>query len=238
MLDHETSLLLIDRAQKGDEYAKTQLIENNMPLIKSIIKRFRGRMVEYDDLIQLGSLGLVKAINNFDPKFNVRFSTYAVPMIVGEIKRFIRDDGALKVSRALKMQSAKINSYIEEFKSQNDKEPSISDIAEVFGITPQDVVFALDSAKYPVSIFEKVDADGGLELGGKLTDTEDADEMLNKILLKDIIMSLNERDKKIIILRYFRDKTQSEIAKEFGISQVQISRIEAKILKLMKEKLE
>lgn len=238
MLDHETSLLLIAKAQQGDEYAKTQLIENNMPLIKSIIKRFRGRMIEYDDLIQLGSLGLVKAINNFDPKFNVRFSTYAVPMIVGEIKRFIRDDGALKVSRALKMQSAKINSYIEEFKSQNDKDPSVADIAEVFGITPQEVVFALDSAKYPVSIFEKADDDSGLELGGKLTDTEDADEMLNKMLLKDIIMSLPERDKKIIILRYFRDKTQSEIAKEFGISQVQISRIEAKILKLMKEKLE
>lgn len=238
MLDKDTTILLIKKAQQGDEAAKTELIENNMPLIKSIVKRFRGRMIEYDDLIQLGSLGLVKAINNFDTTFNVMFSTYAVPMIIGEIKRFLRDDGVLKVSRALKMQSAKINMFIEEYKSTHDNEPSLQKIANEFDITTQDVVFALDSAKYPISIHEKMDDESGLELEGKISDTESTDDILDKFLLRELIENLPEREKKIIILRYFRDKTQSEIAKEFGISQVQISRIEAKILKQLKEKLE
>lgn len=238
MLDKDTTILLIKKAQQGDEAAKTELIENNMPLIKSIVKRFRGRMIEYDDLIQLGSLGLVKAINNFDTTFNVMFSTYAVPMIIGEIKRFLRDDGVLKVSRALKMQSAKINTFIEEYKSIYDNEPSLQEIANEFDITTQDVVFALDSAKYPISIHEKTDDESGLELEGKISDTESTDDILDKFLLRELIENLPEREKKIIILRYFRDKTQSEIAKEFGISQVQISRIEAKILKQLKEKLE
>ena len=238
MLDKEKTILLINKAQHGDENAKTELIENNMPLIKSIVKRFRGRMIEYDDLIQLGALGLVKAINNFDTSFNVMFSTYAVPMIIGEIKRFLRDDGVIKVSRALKMQSAKINTFIDEYKSTHDNEPSIAEIAEKFEMTTQEVVFALDSAKYPISIHEKTDDDSGLELEGKISNNESTDDLIDKFLLKEIINSLPERDKKIIILRYFRDKTQSEIAKEFGISQVQISRIEAKILKQMKEKLE
>ena len=153
MIDAEKTKELILLSQSGDIEAKEILLKENIPLIKSIVKRYKGKNIEYDDLMQLGSLGLVKAINNFNPDFGVRLSTYAVPMITGEIKRFIRDDGAIKVSRALKTMSYKIGKFVEEYQQNNAKEPEISVIAKQFDIDEQEVVYILDSSKMPVSIY-------------------------------------------------------------------------------------
>ena len=236
MLSIEETAELIKLAQSGDDGAKTALLQNNLPLIKSIVKRYLNKQIEYDDLMQLGTLGFVKALSNFKPEFGVRFSTYAVPMIAGEIKRFIRDNGAIKVSRSVKAKNQKINKFIEEYRQNKQKEPSISEIAQYMEIDEQDVVFIMDSSKYPVSIYAEKDEDG-LTLADKLCSKENNDDYIEKLVLREIIDKLDERDKKIIILRYYRDKTQSEIAKELGVSQVQISRLEAKLLERMKKEL-
>lgn len=236
MLSIEETVELIKLAQSGDDGAKTALLQNNLPLIKSIVKRYLNKQIEYDDLMQLGTLGFVKALSNFKPEFGVRFSTYAVPMIAGEIKRFIRDNGAIKVSRSVKAKNQKINKFIEEYRQNKQKEPSISEIAQYMEIDEQDVVFIMDSSKYPVSIYAETDEDG-LTLADKLCSKENNDDYIEKLVLREIIDKLDERDKKIIILRYYRDKTQSEIAKELGVSQVQISRLEAKLLERMKKEL-
>ena len=237
MFDHEQTMALIKASHDGDDEAKTKLIQDNMPLIKSIVRRFRRNQIEYDDLIQLGSLGLVKAINNFQSEFGVKFSTYAVPMIVGEIKRHLRDDGIIKVSRAVKSLNAKIIQFSEEYKSEHSIDPSVGEIAQKFGISEPEVVFAMDSGKYPVSLYEKSGEDDGLELLDRIASGESVDDNIDKMILRDCILELPERERKIIILRYFRDKTQSEIAELFGISQVQISRIESKIIKKLRESL-
>lgn len=236
MLSIEETAELIKLAQSGDDGAKTALLQNNLPLIKSIVKRYLNKQIEYDDLMQLGTLGFVKALSNFKPEFGVRFSTYAVPMIAGEIKRFIRDNGAIKVSRSVKAKNQKINKFIEEYRQNKQKEPSISEIAQYMEIDEQDVVFIMDSSKYPVSIYAETDEDG-LTLADKLCSKENNDDYIEKLVLREMIDKLDERDKKIIILRYYRDKTQSEIAKELGVSQVQISRLEAKLLERMKKEL-
>lgn len=236
MLSVEETTRLIERAQKGDDGAKTELLQNNLPLIKSIVKRYQNKQIEYDDLIQLGTLGFIKALNNFQTGFGVRFSTYAVPMIAGEIKRFIRDNGAIKVSRSIKAQNQKINKFIDEYRQVHQKEPTISQIATYMKTDEQEVVFIMDSSKYPVSIYAESEEDG-LTLADKLCSKESQDEYIEKLVLRDIIEKLDERDKKIIILRYFRDKTQSEIAKELGVSQVQISRLESKLLEKMRKEL-
>lgn len=238
MLSFEETKSAIQLAQTGDEEAKETLIRENMPLIKSIVKRYRGKNVEYDDLIQLGSMGLLKAINNFDLSFGVKFSTYAVPMIAGEIKRFLRDDGALKVSRALKITAIKIAQFTETFKHENNREPTIDEIANSLEIEREEAVFAMDSARYPLSLYEKSDEDGNLHLIDKIVVDNRDDEMIDKMLLSEVIGKLSERDRKIILLRYFRDKTQSEVAGELGVSQVQVSRLESKILEKLKESLE
>ncbi len=238
MYDHEQTLQLIKAAQSGDEKAKTTLVTENLPLVKSIIKRYLNSHVEYDDLLQIGSLGLVKAINNFDAGFNVRFSTYAVPMIMGEVKRYIRDDGAIKVSRAIKMQYITANRYIEDYRKENGVSPTIEQIAAYLEVDSREVVFILDSGKFPLSIYEKTDEESNIELIDKIESENSDEKMINKLLLKDLIAELDEREKKIIALRYFRDKTQSEIAEVLGVSQVQVSRLESKILEKMKKRLE
>ena len=237
MLDHTETVALIVAAQKGDEGAKETLIVNNMPLIKSIAARYRNKMIEYDDLLQLGAMGLVKAINNFDVSFGVRFSTYAVPMIAGEIKRFIRDDGAIKVSRSLKAAYLKIQQISSEYKQEHGDAPPVDYLAEKLGLDPQEVVFAMDSSKYPVSIYEKYDDDNSQCVMDKLAGGESGEDMMDRMILKDFIRTLPKREKTVIVLRYFKDKTQSEIAKILGVSQVQVSRIESKIISEMKKAL-
>ena len=238
MLSQEETLDLIKKAKEGNEQAKEKLVNENSPLIKSLIKRYLNKGIEYDDLYQLGSLGFIKAIYNFSEEFNTKFSTYVVPMVIGEIKRFMRDDGAIKVSRAIKSQNLKINKYIEEFYRQEYRKPSFEEIASYFQMDVSEVVFTMDSAKMPVSIYTPVQDEDkkNMFLLDKYA-IDQSDDMVDNIVLKNVLKNLCDRDKQIIILRFFRDKTQSEIAKTLGVSQVQVSRLENKILEKMRESL-
>ena len=240
MLDIETTNSLIDLAKNGDEQAKERLITENSPLIKSVIKKYLNKGIEFDDLYQLGSLGFLKAMNNFDESFGVKFSTYAVPMIAGEIKRFIRDNGIIKVSRSTKQLNIHINRFIEEYVAKNNVSPSVDIIAKNFGLDEAEVVYAMDSAIRPISLYSMVGDENGKEqyLIDKIEDDKPIDKEMDNELLYKVIKDLPKRDRKIIILRYFRDKTQKDIATELGVSQVQVSRLESKILKKIKEKLE
>ncbi len=239
MLGQDETLELIKKAQNGDEQAKERLVSENSPLIKSVIRWFRDKGVENDDLYQLGCMGFLKAINNFDVSYNVKFSTYVVPMVIGEIKRFMRDDGAVKVSRAIKGLNLKINKFVDNFFMQNGRKASISEISKHFKISEQDVVMAMDSAKMPVSLYTPFDdgEEDGLTIIDRF-DGEQNEDFVDKFALRDLIEKLDERDKKIILMRYFYDKTQSEIAERLGVSQVQVSRLENKILDNLRKKLE
>ncbi len=239
MLGQEETLELIKKAQSGDEQAKETLVQENSPLIKSVIRWFKDKGVEYEDLYQLGCMGFLKAINRFDVAYNVKFSTYVVPMVVGEIKRFMRDDGAVKVSRAIKGLNIKINKFSDEFFAKHNRKATLVEIAEHFRISEQEVVLAMDSAKMPVSLYTPFDdgEEDGLTIIDRF-DGEQNEDFVEKFALKDMIDNLDERDKKIILMRYFYDKTQSEIAKRLGVSQVQISRLENKILENLRKKLE
>ncbi len=236
MLNSEDTIRYLRQAKGGDNSAKEVLLVNNSGLVKSIAKKFVNKGVEYDDLYQLACIGFLKAINNFNENFEVKFTTYAVPMIIGEIKRFLRDDGVIKVSRLIKMQAIKINRFIEEYKNEKGYEPKISEIAINFDISQEDVIFALDSNKMPVSLYEK--SDNGDEktpdLIEKIPSEFDEEKLLDKIMFSSLIEKLPEREKKLIIMRFYRDKTQSETAKILGISQVQVSRLETKILEKFK----
>lgn len=238
MLEQDVVLQLVREAQDGNEEAKTKLVEENSPLIKSVIRRYLGKGLEYDDLFQLGCLGFIKAIRNFKEDFGVKFSTYVVPMVMGEIKRFMRDDGAIKVSRAMKNLNIKINKYIENYFSEHKEKPSIENIAKFFKVEEEDVVLAMDSAKMPVSLYAPLeDEDSNLFVIDRVENENYDDSFMDNMALKEIINSLPPRERKIIVLRYFLDKTQSEIAKEFNISQVQVSRIENRVLSDLKKKL-
>ncbi len=238
MLDTEITLELVSKAQKGDQQAKSVLIEENSPLIKSVIKRFRDKGIEYDDLYQIGCIGFLKAINNFNADFNVKFSTYVVPMVIGEVKRFMRDDGAIKVSRALKTLNLQINKFVEAYSGQHQTKPTIEQIAKHFNIDEQEVVLAMDSAKMPLSLYAPIEEEGStLTVIDRVDMQGDNSNILENLALKEMIKHLDERDRKIIMLRYYFDKTQSEIAQELKISQVQVSRLENKILESLRTKL-
>lgn len=237
MLSHEETMRLLSLAADGDDNATERLIAENTPLLKSIVKRYMGKHIEYDDLFQIAGIGLLKAIKNFKQDFNVRFSTYAVPMILGEIKRQMRDDGYIKVSRSLKSLSSKITRYMDEVIKQGNDDPTVEQIARHFDISPSDVVFALDATRLPVSLYETTsDKDGKqTELVDRLPTDEDR-KMVQSLILKDMLSRLSERERKIIIYRFFRDMTQGEkIAEKMGVSQVQISRLETKILDKLKQ---
>ena len=234
MLSNEETLNLVALAQSNDETAKEILITENSPLIKSVIRRYKNKGVEDDDLYQLGCMGFVKAINNFSAEYNVKFSTYAVPMIAGEVKRFLRDDGSVKVSRSIKHNAIQIKNYISKYQAQHGYEPSVEDIAKQFNLEPQDVIFTLEASTQLMSIDEKFD-DEDDSLAERTQDNFSPDKLVDKIVIRDMIDSLPAREKRIVIMRYYLDKTQSEIAKLMGVSQVQISRIENKILQNFKE---
>lgn len=240
MLDEATTFALIRRAKQGDSDAKEQLLTHNCSLLKSILRRYLGKGVEYDDLYQLACMGFLKAIAGFDESFGVRFSTYAVPMIAGEIKRFLRDDGSVKVSRLMKKAARDMSAYIEQRSAQSGEQPSVKELAEVFHMDEEEVVFTLGSARMPVSIYEQGDYkdEKGVTLAERLPADDDQDRMIEHMLLRQAIDKLPEREKKIVFLRYFRDLTQSEVAQRIGVSQVQISRIESKIMGKFKEELQ
>ena len=236
MLTNEHNAELIIQAKNGSEQAKEKLITINSPLIKSVVKRYLGKGVDYDDLYQLGALGFVKAINNFDSSFNVKFTTYAVPMIAGEIKRFLRDDGSIKVSRSIKHNAVQLSNYIYDYNKQYGHNPSIEHLSTTFGLDKTDVVLALEANSRPLSIDDKFnDDEENMALGEKLPDNFNYDNYLDKLALRDMIEGLTKREKQVIIMRYYLDKTQSEIAESLGISQVQVSRIENKVLQELRE---
>ena len=237
MLNQEQLLDYVRKAKKGDENAKNIIFQNVLPLIKSIIRRFKNKGIEDDDLVQIASVGYIKALNNYDESFGVKFSTYCVPMIIGEIKRYIRDNGAIKVSRNLKILANKINRFIDDFEGEKGVTPSVEIISKKFEIPQEDVVIALDSSRLPLSIYDRLeDDDEGQELIEKIPYVDNEERNVMNIHLRDIISQLNDREKSIIILRYFRDKTQTEVALELGVSQVQISRLENKILEKIRLK--
>ena len=239
MLDYDETLNLLNKAKQGDEQAKNSLIENNSPLVKSVVRRYKNKGVEYDDLYQLGCVGFVKAINNFDEKYNVKFSTYAVPMIAGEIKRFLRDDGSVKVSRSIKAQYYMIQKYIEEYRANNGQSPSMQEISKQFNIEEPELMFIFESSRMPVSIYDSLDKEdvNGQVILDKLASFDESSNLVDKMVLKEIIHDLDGKDRKLIILRYFRDKTQSEVAEILNVSQVQVSRLESRILTKMRNKL-
>ncbi|MBR2441575.1 MAG: SigB/SigF/SigG family RNA polymerase sigma factor [Clostridia bacterium] len=239
MLDEKSTIEYIRKAKTGDQGAKEALIEHNVSLVKCIVKRYLGKGVDYDDLFQIACMGFLKAIAGFDEKFGVKFSTYAVPMIAGEIKRFMRDDGSVKVSRSMKQTAKEINLFIEEYTAKNGKQPPMSEVAQAFGLEEAETVFIMGSSRMPLSLQAGGEYKEGKErsLMETLPAVDDQDEWLDKMLLKGAIEALSERDKRIIVLRYFRDMTQSEVAERIGVSQVQVSRIESRIIKEFREKL-
>ncbi len=237
-ISHEETMNLICSAQNGAAEAQNFLIENNMGLVRSVVKRFLNRGCEYDDLVQIGSIGLLKAIKKFDSSFNVRFSTYAIPMIIGEIKRFLRDDGIIKVSRNLKELAYKANSLKENMEKTYGREPTISELATALDITREDLVLALDSSNVTHYLYETIHQDDGspVLLIDKIICNEGQDNIVvDKIALRQMLQSLDARERQIIILRYFKDKTQCQVADSLGISQVQVSRIEKRVLNKIKE---
>ena len=239
MLDEKETLRLVAAAKEGDAAAKEALLVHNTPLLKSILRRYLNKGVEYDDLFELACMGLLKAISGFDERFGVRFSTYAVPMIAGEIKRFLRDDGSVKVSRLMKKAARDMNAYIERCTAERGEPPAVKELAEVFHMEESEVVFTLGSARMPVSIYEQGDYkdEKGTTLAERLPSADGPDDMIERMVLKEAIEKLPEREKKIVFLRYFRDLTQSEVARRIGVSQVQISRIENRIMGKFKEEL-
>ena len=239
MLGEQETLALLRRAKAGDNGAKEELLSHNTSLLKSIIKRYLHKGVEYDDLFSLACMGLLKAIAGFDEAFGVRFSTYAVPMIAGEIKRFLRDDGSVKVSRALKKSARELNRYIEGYCVEHGRQPTVKELALAFAMEEGEVVFTLGSSRMPVSIYEQSDYkdEKSGSLAEKLPAKDNSDDMIEHMVLKEAIERLPPRERKIVFLRYFRDMTQSEVAKAIGVSQVQISRIESKIITQFKKDL-
>lgn len=237
---YENTPELIEKAKKGDTEAREKIIEQNLGLVHSIVRKFSNRGYETEDLFQIGCIGIIKAVDKFDLSYNVRFSTYAVPMIMGEIKRFLRDDGMIKVSRSLKEIAYKAYATKEIMEKESGRTVSISEISERMGESVENLVMAMD-ASMPAESFYKPIGDGeksDVYLVDKLADINSGEEQLiNKITLKHLIDNLSERDKKIIMLRYFKGKTQREISCVLGISQVQVSRIEKKILSELRCKL-
>ena len=236
-LKHEEALRLLALAKEGDESAQELLVKRNIALVKSIIKKYLNRGVDYDDLFQIGCLGLVKAIKNYDPAYQVRFSTYAVPMIAGEVKRYLRDDGMVKVSRSLKELAIKVAAAQEKLNLRFGREAGIMEIAEETGADPGDLVMALEASRPHASIYDPVYGDDSDAcVMDKLASDEDCESgIVNRILLKELLSQLDPRERQLIMMRYFMNKTQSDTAKELGVSQVQVSRLESKILKKLRD---
>lgn len=232
---------LIQMAHDGDKEARDRLVLENIGLVWSIVKRFTGRGCETEDLFQIGSIGLMKAIDHFDLTMDVKLSTYAVPMITGEIRRFLRDDGMIKVSRPLKELAVKISAARENMENRLGREPTIEEIADQVGASREEVAASLEAGAEIESIYRPVsreDEGNGCLLDRLAEKNSENDKLLNRLVLKELIQDLGEQEQEIIIRRYFENQTQTKIAKDLDISQVQVSRLEKKILKQMREKMQ
>lgn len=234
---YETNKEDIIEAQKGNQEKMEQILKNNNGLTWSIVKRFTGRGYEAEDLYQIGCMGFIKAIKRFDTNFDVKISTYAVPYILGEIKRFIRDDGLIKVSRSIKELGIKIRELEQEYMKKEGKEITINILAEKLNVSKEEIAVAIDSSRCIESINDDGDDDNVSKLERISTGTDEANMIINKISVKELIENLETREKEIILLRYYKEKTQTEVAQILGITQVQVSRIEKRILTNMKSKL-
>jgi len=238
VLTNEEKLMLFKKIKSGDKKAREQFVQGNLRLVLSVIQKFSNRGENADDLFQVGCIGLMKSIDNFDLSQNVKFSTYAVPMIIGEIRRYLRDNNSIRVSRSLRDTAYKALSIKEKLMAKNEMEPSIEEIAKEMGMEKEEVVFALDAIQEPVSLFEPVYNDGtdAIFVMDQLSDEKSLDEnWLEEISLREAMKKLNEREKHILSLRFYKGKTQMEVAKELGISQAQVSRLEKTALKSMKK---
>ena len=237
MYEVETEEII--KAQNKSEEALTNLVEKNSGLVWSIVKRFSGRGHSTEDLYQIGCIGLIKAIQRFDANYNVKLSTYAVPYIIGEIKRFIRDDGPIKVSRSIKELAMKIIEIQRENLNKTGKELQINELAKRLGIEKENIVVAMDAIKRPESIDEEIyDEVGGETKASRIsTNKDETEKTINKLCVQELIEELNEDEKQIILLRYYKGKTQAEVAQRLKISQVQVSRIEKKTLLKMRSKI-
>ena len=231
---HESTRMLLQSAREGDRQAREALVRENLPLVRHLVKRFQDRGREYDDLFQYGCLGLLKAIDRFDPAFGTAFSTYAVPVILGEIRRFLRDDGSIHVARSIKENARRVEEARQGMLQASGREPTVDELCEALDLEREDILLALNARQSVRSLDASIDADGELTLKDTLgTDCMEAVE--KRLLLGSLLKALPREDMRLIALRYFQRRTQTEIAKEMGVSQAQVSRMESRILKRLRE---
>ena len=238
VLKNDETMELLRRTKAGDQEARRELIEGNLRLVLSVIQRFSGRGENADDLFQVGCVGLIKAIDNFDITQPVRFSTYGVPMIIGEIRRYLRDNSAIRVSRSMRDTAYKVLQVRDKYVAENQREPTVEQIAQELDIPREEVVFAMDAIVDPVSLYEPVYADGGdaICVMDQVRDTRNTDEAwTDRIALKDAMKRLDERERRILSLRFYEGKTQMEVSAEVGISQAQVSRLEKGAINTIKK---
>ncbi len=238
VLKNEETMALLRRAKEGDAEARRQLIEGNLRLVLSVIQRFASRGENADDLFQVGCVGLIKAIDNFDMSQPVRFSTYGVPMIIGEIRRYLRDNSAIRVSRSMRDTAYRVLQVRDHFLAENQREPTVEQIAKELGIPREEVVFAMDAIVDPVSLYEPVYADGGdaICVMDQIRDPKSSDEIwTDRIALKEALKRLDDRERRILSLRFNEGKTQMEVSAEVGISQAQVSRLEKGAINTIKK---
>ena len=235
------TLTLIKKAHMGDKVSRDRVLTENTALIWSIVRRFLNRGYEGEDLFQIGCIGMLKAIDRFNESYNVAFSTYAVPLITGEIRRFLRDDGIIKISRTIKENQNKIIAETEKYREKYNMEPTIEQLGEICDLTKEDVVTAIESLRNVESIYKEIDntSDGNaVGIVDRLEDKTDHEKMvIDRMLIKQLLDTLDEQERNIIILRYYKNRTQSDIADKIGITQVQVSRLEKKILEKLKKQI-
>lgn len=223
--------VLLEKAKSGDKIAEEELIEQNMGLVINAAKRFLNRGCDFEELTQIGAIGLIKAVKRFDDAYGVCFSTYAVPVIIGEIRRFLRDDNIIKISRTVKERAIKGRKAEEQLRRELKREPTINEVSETAGVSPEDLVEAFEAAAVPESIYYENDDSGQSE---RLRAPDSENDIINKVLISELLSHLDARERQIIVLRYFKEKTQAQIAEIIGVSQVQISRIEKNVLKKLR----
>ena len=238
VLKNEETMELLKKAQAGDNAAREELIAGNLRLVLSVLQKFNGRGENVDDLFQVGCIGLIKAIDNFNTDLDVRFSTYGVPMIVGEIRRYLRDNSAVRVSRSMRDTAYKVLQVKERFVNEHQREPTVDEVARELGVKREEVVFALDAIVDPVSLYDPVYSDGGeaICIMDQVKDSRNTDEdWLERIALREAIDQLSQRERRILVLRFFEGRTQMEVSAEVGISQAQVSRLEKNAIRQIRK---
>ena len=237
-LSHKETMALIDKAQSGDETAKDEFLMANLRLVLSIIQRFYGKKESIDDIFQVGCIGLIKAMYNFDTSLNLRFSTYAVPMIMGEIRRFLRDSSSIRVSRSIRDTAYKVLQTRQEMEAAANNEASLDDVAAAMNLPINEVVYAMDAISNPVSLFDPVYHDGGetVMIMDQVSDVKNCDDnWITSVSISEAMQKLSERERRILLLRFYEGKTQIEVSEEVGISQAQVSRLEKNAISTLKK---